>query len=807
MRLCLRNGLLVLCLALAQSQWRAPAQEPLTGSLNIHDPSTMIKHGNRYYLFATGQNISSKSSTNKLNWSNGASVFSNSTRPGWTTNAVPGFTGNFWAPDIIYRNGLYYLYYSCSTFGSQVSAIGLVTNPSLDPADPNYLWTDQGAVIQSGSVNYNAIDPGVFEASDGRLWMAFGSFWDGIKMIELDPATGKRITVASPIYNLARRLPSTAIEAACLIQRSNYFYLFVNWDTCCSGLDSTYQIRVGRSTTVTGPYLDRNNVSMYNGGGTLFLEGTGKFIGPGHAGLLVEGETNWFTYHYYDGTTGSGTSRLAMGRLSWSADGWPQITNDWCAYYPFEADAREHRRLFDGTLRNGAAVTNEPGRAKVLSLDGVSQYVTLPLSVANASTFAAWVKWNGGGAGQRLFDFGAGTSRYFYLTPANAVNGRLRFAIKPSSGGEQIIDAPTALPVNSWCHVAVTLEGSRGVIYLNGKPAATNNSVSVRPWQVQARTNYLGESQSAGDPMFNGEMDSLRIYGRALNGGEILNLATAHPSLAHRYSFAGNAADPIGTAHGRFNGNAAVTNQSLVLQGLAGDYVDLPGGLVSGCSAVTVEFWAAFGANSNWSRVFDFGNSSGGNGQNFLFFSPHTGVNSHRFTLSTAAGTRDHDVAGTLDGQALHVVCIADPAAGYTAIYTNGVLESEMNGTLAPLTGVSSALAYLGRSLFSADGWFNGTIDEFRIYHGRLIPEEIVADQVAGPDALAIPISLVFSNSPEALELRWPAYAAGFQLESAPSLDPATPWAPVLESAVLEENFYRLTVPLTNESRLFRLHR
>src|SRR5262245_48591764 len=74
------------------------AQEPLTGSLGVHDPSTMIKEGNRYYIFFTGNDIGSKTSTDRLNWSAGPNVFSSGTRPTWTTNAVPGFTGTFWAP-------------------------------------------------------------------------------------------------------------------------------------------------------------------------------------------------------------------------------------------------------------------------------------------------------------------------------------------------------------------------------------------------------------------------------------------------------------------------------------------------------------------------------------------------------------------------------------------------------------------------------------------------------------------------------------------------------------------------------------
>ena len=643
-------------------------------------------------------------------------------------------------------------------------------------------------------------------AVDGTLWLSFGSFWDGIKMIQLDPATGKRITPTSTIYSLAKHPPSTAIEGSCLIQRSNYFYLFVNWDTCCAGLDSTYNIRVGRSTSVTGPYVDRGGIGLTSGGGTLFLESTARFIGPGHAGVLPEGETNWFTYHYYDGNN-NGSSRLGMGRLLWSADGWPQLTNDWCAFYPFEADAREHLGLYNGTLRNGAAVTNDPARGRVLGLDGVSRYVTLPLSVANANTFAAWVKWNGGSAGQRIFDFGNGSSRYFYLTPSNSVNGRLRFAIKSSSGSEQTIDAPTNLPPNTWCHVAVTIDNARGVLYLNGVPVASNNMLSTRPWQVLARTNYIGDSQFAADPTFNGQVDSLRIYGRALTAAEIFQLAQAHPSLAHRYSFAASPADSIGMAHGRLNGSALVTNNALVLDGASGTYASLPGGLVSGCTTVTVEFWATLGANGDWARVFDFGNSNGVAGQNFLFFSPHTGAGTHRFTLSTASGTRDQDVPGTLDARTVHVVCIADPASGYSAIYTNGILDSETNGSLASLSGVSTALSYLGRSLFTADAWLNGSVDEFRIYDGRLTPQEIATDYASGPDALALPVSLTCSNSPAGLTLRWPSYAVGFTLQTSPSLGAGEAWSTAGPAPALEAGSWRVTLPLTGTGQFVRLRK
>ena len=100
---------------------------------------------------------------------------------------------SFWAPDVIRVGDQYLLYYSVSVFGQNYSSIGLVTNPVLDPADPKYKWTDHGPVVQSQRGDrYNAIDPAVILDHEGKLWMAFGSFWSGIKMIELDPKTGKR---------------------------------------------------------------------------------------------------------------------------------------------------------------------------------------------------------------------------------------------------------------------------------------------------------------------------------------------------------------------------------------------------------------------------------------------------------------------------------------------------------------------------------------------------------------------------------------------------------------------------------------
>ncbi len=773
-------------------------QYPVYGDYYAHDPSRILKQGANYFVFRTSQGIMGKTSTDLRNWTYSGEIFPNGP-PAWTSNAVPGFTGFFWAPDSVFLNGTNYLYYAVSGFGYNISAIGLVTTTNLATGP----WVDQGSVIQTTMANdYNAIDPCPLVDTNGTMWLSFGSYWNGIYLMQLDPATGKRISVNSPLTQLAY---NSSIEGSFLYQHGGYYYLFVNWDTCCEGIDSTYNIRVGRSTSVTGPYLDRSGVNMASGGGSMFLESTARFIGPGQAGIMNDNGTNWFTYHYYDGNN-DGTATLGLSQLYWSADGWPLLTNDWSALYPLNSDAHEHLGLYNGTLENGAAITNEPGRGNVLNLDGVNDYVLLPDSIANCSTVAAWVKWNGGASWQRVFDFGNGTSDYFFLTP-RAATGAMRFAITTNgNGAEQVIDAGSAMPTGSWCHVAVTLDGTKGLLYLDGNPVGTNYNLTLRPWQTLSRSNYLGKSQFAADPFFNGEIGSFRIFGRALGASEIKDLSYSHPALAHRYSFSSDARDSIGMSHGALMGYATVTNNSLNLNGTAGTYVNLPGGLVSGSSAVTIEFWAAFGADGNWSRVFDFGNINGGSGQNFLFYSPHTSLAGQGLSLSTPAATVNFYPPGTLDNRKVHVVCIVDPTNNYCAVYTNGVLEGALTNALPALSGVSTAWSFIGRSLFSADAWLNATIDELRIYDGRLTPQEIAANDAAGPGTLALPVTLLASNSAAGLTLSWPSWALGFAPQSSANVTGGT-WLSPAQTPALANNQWSLTVATTNAGNFYRLQR
>ncbi len=292
----------------------------LQGDLRIHDPSTLIRCSDRYYVFGPGPGILSKSSADLVTWTAGPRVFA--TPPAWTTNTVPGFRGSFWAPDVFFTNRTYWLFYSVSTWGSQTSMIGVVTNATLDAASPNYHWTDCGPVVQSSpSDDFNAIDPSVARDASGRLWLAFGSYWSGIEGVQLNPATGKPLAPDIPRYPLVW---NTSIEAACLWSHGGWHYLFVNWERCCAGVNSTYNLRVGRSRTITGPYLDRDGKDLREGSGTLFLDTVGRFIGPGHAGILEASGTSWFSFHFYDGNNG-GRPTLQIRRLDWTADGWPAL--------------------------------------------------------------------------------------------------------------------------------------------------------------------------------------------------------------------------------------------------------------------------------------------------------------------------------------------------------------------------------------------------------------------------------------------------------------------------------------------------
>lgn len=286
----------------------------------FHDPSTPILEGDVWTVFSTGNGISVRHSRDLKTWTDGEPVFKE--LPGWHREVVSSQKGYLWAPDIIRRGDRYLLYYSVSSWGKNISAIGLASSPTLDPKSPAYQWKDEGIVIRSGDRDpYNAIDPQLLADTDGRLWMVFGSFWTGIQLIELDPASGLRHPEHREIHQLAWH---ESIEAPALLKHGGYYYLFVNWGLCCRGVKSTYEIRVGRSRKITGPYLDAAGDDLATGGGTVFLKSAGDRIGPGHASFVDEKGGKRMFYHYYDRQR-AGLPSIGDFPLHWTTDNWPEI--------------------------------------------------------------------------------------------------------------------------------------------------------------------------------------------------------------------------------------------------------------------------------------------------------------------------------------------------------------------------------------------------------------------------------------------------------------------------------------------------
>lgn len=298
-----------------------PLAQTASRGVSARDPSTIVKCKDEFWVFYTGHGIPSFHSNDLVKWEPGPPVFR--TAPEWIAAAVPqNGNMNYWAPDVIHLGDRYLLYYAVSSFGKITSAIGLATTPTLDPADAGYHWTDHGVVVQSlEGGDFNAIDPSVFSDDNGTLWLAFGSYWSGIKLMQLDPKTGKRLNPDAPLSSLAYH---KSIEASCLYKHDGYYYLFVDWGSCCRGVNSTYNIRVGRSRKITGPYIDKTGVDMLKGGGTLLLSSKGPLFGPGHAGILVYNGKNWFTSDFEGDTRMEGKPTLAIMPLVWRS-GWPEV--------------------------------------------------------------------------------------------------------------------------------------------------------------------------------------------------------------------------------------------------------------------------------------------------------------------------------------------------------------------------------------------------------------------------------------------------------------------------------------------------
>ena len=318
-------AMLVLFVAVGIAAASPSSADQLSNINGVHDPSRMIFDpvGNRWIIWWTGNGIPSATSPDKVTWTSGPAVF---------PNGNP-LRANYWAPDMWDTpiHGKYYLFYSLSAFGDQRSSIKVASTPAL--TSPTWQFVGDVVVSDIGDL-FNAIDPAPFyDAEADRLWVMFGSFWTGIYIVEVDPLdpsrqvsgythlAGGRYNGSHP-NNPSGQAGQNAMEGPYIFKRNGWYYLNVSVDSCCRGSSSTYKMIVGRSRSITGPYVDRDGVDLVVNGGTIFMAGSGPEIGPGQFAQYTLNGKERFSYHFY--LASNGQSRHGGREIEWGADDWPK---------------------------------------------------------------------------------------------------------------------------------------------------------------------------------------------------------------------------------------------------------------------------------------------------------------------------------------------------------------------------------------------------------------------------------------------------------------------------------------------------
>lgn len=311
-----------------------PVRVPVTGDTTwVHDP-VIVRDGDTFHLYSTHDGVQQRTSTDLVHWKQVAPVFAKP--PAWWARDVPGAKGDVWAPDVSFWGGRWHLYYTVSEWEpgglpTRNSAIGHATARTLETTDSGSGWTDHGPVVRSPGPylaedrsGWNAINPAVV-LEEGRPWLVWGSNFDGIFIQRL--AADGTLDPASEPVNLARRDEVIkVIEGATIVRHDGWWYLFASYDLCCGGMQATYNIRVGRSRSLTGPYVDRSGRRMLEGGGTRVLTAYGDVRGPGGQAILRDGPNWWLVHHWYD-PAHDGRPELGIRPLDWDG-GWP-VARGW----------------------------------------------------------------------------------------------------------------------------------------------------------------------------------------------------------------------------------------------------------------------------------------------------------------------------------------------------------------------------------------------------------------------------------------------------------------------------------------------
>lgn len=334
----------VLTVSAALASFAAFGAPSVNKEVDIHDPA-MAEQAGRYYLYSTGPGIPFYTSKDRVHWRSAGRVFA--AEPAWARSITPRFNGHVWAPDVAYHDGKFYLTYSVSGFGRNDSAIGVAVNKTLDPDSPDYHWQDEGIVLRSiaGRDDWNAIDSNLIVDDKGDPWMAFGSFWSGIKLVRLN-AAWNGLSNPEEWHSIARRdlappddvrEPGKGeIEGPFLFRKNGYYYLFVSTGLCCRGKNSTYRIEMGRAKDITGPYLDKEGRDMAKGGGSLLLGDNKAWAGWGGQGVYSFDGKDYVVMHAYEAADND-FHRLKMLPLTFDAAGWPKVdAKDLAGYHAFQ---------------------------------------------------------------------------------------------------------------------------------------------------------------------------------------------------------------------------------------------------------------------------------------------------------------------------------------------------------------------------------------------------------------------------------------------------------------------------------------
>lgn len=267
----------------------------------IHDPSTIMECEGKYYTFGTG----------------GGGLIS---EDGWTWYGGGVRPGGGAAPDAIKIGDRYLVIYGATGGSSNHKGIiYTMWNKTLDPKSPDFKYSEPIIVATSDGYEENdAIDPGVLlDPTTGRLWMSYGTYFGFTRIVELDPKTGKRVAGNKPVD------VAITCEASTLVYRDGWYYLLATHGSCCDGANSTYNVVVGRSKKITGPYLDNVGRGMLEGGGKMVVATRGKLIGPGHFGhMILEKGVEKMSLHYEADLDQGGRSVLGILPVVWK-DGWP----------------------------------------------------------------------------------------------------------------------------------------------------------------------------------------------------------------------------------------------------------------------------------------------------------------------------------------------------------------------------------------------------------------------------------------------------------------------------------------------------